>query len=70
MESRKLTLKRYDISYLRFIFEGYDGLGIISTVEQQQAQSLVLYPACRRATVLELLQALQEEGIIKEVCEV
>jgi hypothetical protein len=64
-----LMLKRSDISYLKFIMEGYDGIGIVTTQEKYTAQAMVTYPLSRKQTLLELIDALAEEGVIKEVIE-
>jgi len=66
-EKISLMLKRSDISYLKFIMEGYDGLGIVTTQEKYTAQAMVTYPLSRKQTLLELIHALVEEGVIKEV---
>ncbi len=66
-EKISLMLKRSDISYLKFIMEGYDGLGIVTTQEKYTAQAMVTYPLSRKGTLLELIHALVEEGVIKEV---
>jgi len=67
MERILITLDRRAIAYVRFIFEGYDGLGILSTVDSKLASAIIAYPAGNRNTVRELVQALQNEGAIKEV---
>lgn len=64
-----LILKRSDISYLKFIMEGYDGLGIVTTQDPFTAQAMVTYPLSRRQTLEKLIDALVEEGVIKEVIE-
>jgi hypothetical protein len=68
MEGIRITLERCAIAYVRFIFEGYDGLGVVSTLDPQRAQALITYPTCSRATAHALIKALQNEGAIKEVC--
>jgi len=67
MEKILMTLDRRAIAYVRFIFEGYDGLGIVSTVDNRLAQATVTYTPGNRAAVHALLRALQDEGVIKEV---
>jgi len=67
MEQILITLDRQAIAYVRFIFEGYDGLGIVSTVNRSPAQAIIAYSAGNRAAVRALIQALQDEGAIKEV---
>lgn len=67
MEQILITLDRRAIAYVRFIFEGYDGLGIVSTVDRGMAQATIAYSKGNRAAVQALLRALQDEGAIKEV---
>jgi hypothetical protein len=67
MERILITLDRHAIAYVRFIFEGYDGLGIVSTVDRNLAQVLIAYSTSNRATAQALIRALQNEGAIKEV---
>jgi hypothetical protein len=62
-----LILNREDISYLKFILEGYDGLGIVTTQDPHTAQALVTYPLSRKHDLIKLVSALIQEGIIKEV---
>jgi hypothetical protein len=64
-----LRVDRNDIYYVRFIFEGYDGMGIISTKDPIQGHLIITYPTGRRYDILELIKALQNEGIVKEVSE-
>lgn len=62
----QLRVNRSDISYLRFILEGYDGLGIVSTLEPISAQVVITYPLSRKAPLVRLIHALRREGVIKE----
>ncbi len=62
-------MNRDDISYLRFIFEGYDGLGIVSTRDPAAAQVVITYPLSRKALFARLIHALHREGVVKEDME-
>ena len=64
-----LLLKRSDISYVKFILEGYDGLGILTTKDRFAAKAIVTYPMSRKHTLTKLIDALVREGVIKEVHE-
>jgi hypothetical protein len=64
-----LRVDRKDIYYVRFIFEGYDGMGIVSTKDPDHGQLTITYPTGSRYDILELIKALQDEGIVKEVTE-
>lgn len=61
-----LDLNRDKISYVRFILEGYDGLGIVTTTDPVSARVLVTYPLCREGLLRELVGALVKEGVIRE----
>jgi hypothetical protein len=61
-----LWLDRENISYLRFILEGYDGLGIVTTIDPVPAQVLITYPLSRQALLRELVRAFVKEGVIRE----
>ncbi|MBT8490882.1 MAG: DUF4911 domain-containing protein, partial [Deltaproteobacteria bacterium] len=69
LEKLSVLLNRSDITYLKFILEGYDGLGIVTTQDPYSAQAMVMYPLSRKQTLLDLIDALFKEGVIKEVIE-
>jgi hypothetical protein len=61
-----LLVKPGDISYVRFILEGYDGLGIVSTKDPVSARIVITYPLSRKALLTRLIQALHSEGVVRE----
>lgn len=67
MEHIRVALDRCAIAYVRFIFEGYDGMGIVSILDPHRAVALIQHPASQRVEARALIQALQHEGAIKEV---
>ena len=69
LEKLSVLLNRSDISYLKFILEGYDGLGIVTTQDGLRGEESVMYPLSRKQNLLDLIDALFEEGVIKEVIE-
>lgn len=66
MGEMKLQVSRNDISYLRFILEGYDGLGIVTTKDPARAEVIITYPAKQKALLAQLIEALHKEGLVKE----
>lgn len=64
-----LRSDRYDISYVHYIIEGYDGLGIVSTKDPENGTLIVTYPVAGRKAMFDLIHALRTEGVIKEVIE-
>ena len=49
------------IAFLRFIFEGYDGLAIVSTIDAGEGIVRVWYPPTSARAVVELLNDLAGE---------
>ena len=62
-----LKVDRNDIFYVRFILEGYDGLGNVSTNNPVEGRLIISYPAGNRDVIAEVLRALEEEGVVREV---
>lgn len=69
LEKISLVVDRRDISYLKFIIEGYDGLGIVTTQDPYTAKVMVMYPHSRKQTLLDLMDALRKKGVVREVIE-
>lgn len=67
LEKLLLTLDKSEIAYVKFILEGYDGLGILSTKDPHEASAILTYPRERRALINELMSVLAKEGVLKEV---
>ena len=69
MISSMISLKvdRNDIFYVRFILEGYDGLGNVSTNNPKEGRLIISCPAGNRDLIAEVLRALEEEGVVREV---
>jgi hypothetical protein len=64
-----LTVDRKDIFYVNYVVQGYDGLGTVSTKDPLQGLLVIHYPECSKTPLLDLISALQIEGVIKEVHE-
>lgn len=58
---RYYTVPKREISYLRFTFEGYDGLIFMRTLKAADGLIEVGYPAALRADAEALLAALERE---------
>ncbi len=61
-----LLVRPDDISYVRFILEGYDGLGIVSTTDPVSARIVITYPLSRKTLLTRVIRALHSEGVIRE----
>ncbi len=61
-----LNVNRGDISYIRFILEGYDGLGMVTTKNPHAARILLSFPLSRKDLITRLIHALENEGVIRE----
>nr|WP_320012820.1 DUF4911 domain-containing protein [uncultured Desulfobulbus sp.] len=53
-----LLIRPEKISWLRFIFEGYDGLAIVSTLAAKQGLVRIQTLDCRFAETMRLVEAL------------
>lgn len=62
----RLRLRRGDISYVRYILEGYDGLGILTTHDAHAAQAFIRYPSDQEELLKSFIAALKDEGVIEE----
>ncbi|MBN2515055.1 MAG: DUF4911 domain-containing protein [Deltaproteobacteria bacterium] len=62
-----LKLKRKDIAYIKFIFEGYEGLGIVTTIDSGKSLIEISMMPDFVSDINEILDALREEIIFQEV---
>lgn len=56
-----LRISQQKISLLRFLLEGYDGLGILSTIESKEGLVRLLVPAPRYNELLRFLAGSAHE---------
>jgi hypothetical protein len=61
-----LSVDRGDISYIRYILEGYDGLGTVTTVDSRTAMIMLSFPLSRKDLITRLVHALEDEGVLRE----
>ena len=60
-------INRRDISFFRFIFEAYDGIAVVSTVDSKQGIiSVTTAPGCQNETET-IIQGLKNEIMIEKV---
>ena len=64
-----LTVDRKDIFYVNYVVQGYDGLATVSTKDPVQGLLIMNYHEDSKATIFDLIEALQIEGVVKEVHE-
>ena len=50
-----------EIYFLKFILEGYDGLGVINTIDREKGLIRVVVPECQTEVFEMLVSALSEE---------
>jgi len=62
-----LNTNKKDISYIKYIMEGYDGLGIVSTVAPSEALLSITFPEQMQQTLMLLIDAIRREGVLTEV---
>gem|GEM_PF-622868 len=61
------TLPAREISHVKFIMEGYDGLGIVTTTDPRAATISITYPQELEHTLMGLLDSFVKERVVKEV---
>lgn len=73
MRPPKETIKQYyrvesrDISFFRFVLEGYDGLAVLTTLDAPTGKVvLAIAPGCER-DVADIISGLQSEMLIEAV---
>lgn len=64
-----VLLDRNNIYYIKYIFEGYDGLAQVTTQDKNMALVKIIFHNSQQELLTGILKALLEEGIIKEVLE-
>ena len=62
-----VMIDKSNISYIKYIFEGYDGMAIISTVNNNTATINILYSVSLQKSLNSVIRAMIKEGVIKEV---
>jgi len=62
-----LKLKRKDIAYIKFLFEGYEGLGIVTTIDKSKALIEISMMPDFVSDINEILDALRGEITFQEV---
>ena len=56
-----ITTAPENIAYIKFVLESYEGLGIVRTLEQDQAKIAILGTASTAPVLRELLAGMQTE---------
>ena len=67
MNTISVMIDKSNISYIKYIFEGYDGMAIISTVNNNTAIINILYSVTLQKLLNSVIRAMIKEGVIKEV---
>ena len=62
-----LEIRPQDIAYVKFIFESYEGVGIIRTVDRKKAVIVVLVVEDFLAAARSILTSLHTEVQLKEI---
>jgi len=61
-----LEVKPEDIAYIKFIFESYDGVGIIRTVDRKKAIIALLVVDSQLPVARQILKSLERDMLLKE----
>jgi hypothetical protein len=67
MNTITVIIDKNNVSYIKYIFEGYDGMAIISTVNSSTATINILYSVSLQKPLNNIIKAMIKEGVIKEV---
>jgi hypothetical protein len=67
MHSITAETDKRNVAYIKYIFEGYDGMAIISTVDRSIAIINIQYPVTMEKSLQSIIKAMINEGVIKEV---
>ena len=62
-----LKLKRKDIAYIKFLFEGYEGLGIVTTIDNRKSLVELSIMPDYINDVIGILDSIQDEIKFQEV---
>jgi hypothetical protein len=65
--TRFFQIELRDLVYLKFILEAYEGLSVLSTVDQKAGIVKLSYPSCFTNDIAELVGALSADITIMEV---
>jgi hypothetical protein len=66
-KARYFRVNRFDLVYLKFILEAYEGLAVLCTVDRDGAIVRICYPLFSEEELNELLTALASEIDMTEV---
>lgn len=69
MNTITAMIDKRNVAYIKYIFEGYDGMAIISTVDNRASTINIIYSVSRQKALQSLVKAMINEGVIKEVLE-
>jgi hypothetical protein len=64
-----LEIRPADIAYIKFIFESYDGVGIIRTVDRKKAVVVLLVVEGLVAVARQILESLKRDMLFNEIPE-
>lgn len=64
---RVYRVNKKEISYLRFIFEGYDGIAVIKTIDPQKGIICLYIPPMCTEDVEIILKDLQKEILMENL---
>lgn len=64
---RYISVPRHEIAYMQFIFESYEGLATLSTIDAGKGILMLSIPSCFAREVESLLQALRKEVSIIDI---
>jgi hypothetical protein len=67
MNTITAMIDKRNVAYIKYIFEGYDGMAIISTEDRSASTINILYSTTQQKQLKSIVKAMINEGVIKEV---
>jgi hypothetical protein len=61
-----LRLPRAEIAYVKFVFESYEGVAVVRTLDRREARLVVLVAPDLQPVARAIVAALVEEGVSEE----
>lgn len=67
MIEKYFKINRRDISYLKFVLEGYEGLAVVTTIDRYEAVVKIVIPLDFVFEVENIIRAIKDEIDIEEI---
>jgi len=69
MSNLSVLVDKKNIYYVKYIFEGYDGMAQVTTKDKNKAIVNLIFHNSQHHELIKIIKAFLDEGIIQEVFE-